>query len=99
MIVSGQILALSIPCPAARALMGLGNLMIAPITVYIVFFPIIMVFGGIGRGQITSLIGTIQLYFGNRKKLIVFGVILLLGAVGGGFLAAANLWSNGCVLG
>ncbi|RSM46254.1 hypothetical protein DMB66_49740 [Actinoplanes sp. ATCC 53533] len=91
------VLAVSLSCPLANAVDGVGKALIAPIAAYVIAFPIIMVFGGFGRGQISSLIGTLGLYFGSRTKLIVFGIFALCGAAGGGLIAAANSWSSGCI--
>ena len=74
MMTAGQALAFSIRCSAADTLDSLGRLMLTPIAAYVVIFPIIMVLGGSGRGQMSSFIGTIGLYFGSRTKLVVFGV-------------------------
>jgi hypothetical protein len=94
----GQTLAFSIPCPAAGAIDALGKALVTPIVAYIIFFPIILVFGGFGGGQISGLIGTLALYFGSRTKLLVFGIAVLCGAVGGGLIAAANSWGADCGL-
>ena len=98
MMTADQNLAFSIACSAADTLDSLGRLMLTPIAAYVILFPVIMVFGGFGRGQISSFIGTIELYFGSRTKLKVFGVFLLSGAVGGGLLAAPHGWGSGCAL-
>jgi hypothetical protein len=96
MVAVGQALALSIPCSMASGLEGAGRLLIAPIVAYVIFFPIILVFGGFGGAQFSGLMGTLALYFGSRTKLIVFGIALMCGAVGGGLIAATNAWAGGC---